>query len=466
MAEKTLETVNRTARDQYERALAALERNNLDYAIEMFSQCLAQEPNFTKAREYLRAAQTKRAGSGGGLKQMFTAAKLTPLLTKTRMAIGKSPLEAITLAEQALSVDPKNSQALLMLAEAAEAAQFPETTVQTLEHYAKLNPKDTKSQHWLARTYTALERYDMALEVYERLLRLNPSDFDAQKGVKDVTAHGAMQTGRWDQDGDFRKSLANKDEAVALEQRSRVVRAEDMIENLIQENLTKLAQDPENPVLKRELGKLYAQKGDYATALQYLESLFQAEAGADSALEREIADIKAKKLTTLIAEKRKALATTPANAAQLEEEIATLERQHGELLLKDAEAIVAKYPNDLLYRYDLGVLYMKTGNTPGAIEQFQRAVGQPQRRVASLNYLGQCFLQMGLHDLAIDQFLKAIEELPTMDGMKKEVTYNLGAAYDALGNIPKANEEYKKIAAVDFMYRDVRTKIMRRPPSN
>jgi tetratricopeptide (TPR) repeat protein len=465
MSEKTIDTISRTARDQYDRALAALERNNLDYAIEMFSQCLASEPNFPQGRKFLRAAQMKRSELAGGFKRMFISAKLQPLLQKTRMAISKNPVESIGLAEQVLNEDPKNGQALILLAEASEAAQFLETTIQTLEHYLRLSPNDSKCMHWLARTYSAMERYDMALEVYERLLKANPSDFDAQKGIKDVTAHGAMQAGRWEQEGDFRKSLKDKDESVSLEQQSRVVRAEDMIENLIKETTAKLAQDPGNPVLQRDLGKLYGQKGDYTTALRYLETLLTAEAGGDPTLEREVAEIKAKQITTAITEKRKALAANPPNAPQLNEEIAALERQHGELLLKDAEAIVEKYPNDLLYRYDLAVLYMKTGNIQGAVEQFQRAVGQPQRRVASLNYLGQCFQQMGLHDLAIDQYLKAIEELPSMDSVKKDLTYNLGSAYDAQGDTEKAIAEYKKIAAVDFSFRDVRTKIMRRPPA-
>ena len=51
-----------------------------------------------------------------------------------------------------------------------------------------------------------------------------------------------------------------------------------------------------------------------------------------------------------------------------------------------------------------------------------------------------------------------------MDGVKKEITYNLASSYDALGDVEKAVAEYKKIAAVDFGYRDVRAKITRRPP--
>jgi tetratricopeptide (TPR) repeat protein len=216
--------------------------------------------------------------------------------------------------------------------------------------------------------------------------------------------------------------------------------------------------------VQRELGKLYGQKGEYDTALQYLEKIFAAEAGADPSLEKEISDLKVKRITTQLAAKKQALAANPANAVALQAEIAALEREHTQVQLHDAERLVERYPNDLMYRYELGVLYMKLDNIQGAVEQFQRSVSQPQRRVGSLNNLGLCFQQMGLPDLAVDQYLKAIEEVPSMDGVKKELVYNLGTAYEAIGDAEKAVAEFKKIAAVDFAYRDVREKIMRRPP--
>jgi tetratricopeptide (TPR) repeat protein len=465
MAVRTPELANRLAQDFYQKALAALERNNLDYAVEMFQQCLNLEPGYLKGRQYLRATQMKHTESAGGLKRMFSAAKLTPQITKARHAIGKNPTEAMSLAEAALSEDPKNGQALMVLAEASEAANLPEVTVQTLEHYTKLNPRDTKALNFLARMYGVVNRWDTAGEIYDKLLRINPNDFDAQKGAKDASAHGAMHTGGWEEAESYRDVIKDKTEAVALEQESRVVRAEDMVANLINENLAKLAQDPANQVIQRELGKLYAQKGQYDDALKYLEAIFAKEAGADPTLEKEISDIKAKRLSETISEKKKQLASNPANAAALENEITSLQAQYDKLLLADAERLVERYPNDLMYRYDLAVLYMKTGNLQGAIEQFQRSVGQPQRRTSSLNYLGQCFQQLGLHDLAIDQYNKAIEEIPVMDGLKKELTYNLAAAYEVLGQWDKALSEYKKIAAVDFAFKDVRQKITQKSPA-
>jgi tetratricopeptide (TPR) repeat protein len=465
MADKNSGNIDRHANDFYQKAIQAVERNNLDYAIEMFIQCLNIEPGYTKARRNLRATQMKKHESAGGFRRMLVGTKLQPLLAKAKMAVQKNATEAMTLAEQALTEDPKNGQALMILAEAAEVAQLPETVVQTLETYTRLNPKDAKALHWLARSYILTGQHDLARETYDRILQVNPNDFEAQQGAKDATAKGAMSGGGWEGEGSFRDNLKDKDESVALEQQSRVVRAEDMVANLISEKLDALSKDPENPVIQRELGKLYAQKENFDEALRYLEALFAKEGGTDPSLEREIGDTKVKRLETQVNAKKKELETNPANAAVLQNEVAALEIDLDKLKLSEAERLVERYPNDLMYRFDLGLLHMKAGNTDAAIEQFQKSRGQPQRRVASLNYLGQCFQQMGLHDVAADQYLEAIKELPTMDGQKKELIYNLGCAYEAMDDQAKAIEEFKKIFVVDIGYRDVKSKVMRKPPT-
>jgi len=49
-----------------------------------------------------------------------------------------------------------------------------------------------------------------------------------------------------------------------------------------------------------------------------------------------------------------------------------------------------------------------------------------------------------------------------MDGLKKELLYNLGSAYEAMGDPEKAVAAFKEIFKVDISYRDVREKIMRK----
>ena len=70
-----------------------------------------------------------------------------------------------------------------------------------------------------------------------------------------------------------------------------------------------------------------------------------------------------------------------------------------------------------------------------------------------------CFLKKSLYDLAINQFSKANNELHDWDELKKEITYNLGNTYEAMGDKQKALTEYKKIYEQDIHFRDIVKKI-------
>src|SRR5665213_1328625 len=97
MAEKTLNQISRPMREQYEKGLSALERQNLDYAIAIFSGVLEQEPGFFDCRQALRATQIKKAGAGGSgfFKKMLSGAGSSPLMAKGQLAMTKNPKEAL-----------------------------------------------------------------------------------------------------------------------------------------------------------------------------------------------------------------------------------------------------------------------------------------------------------------------------------------------------------------------------------
>src|SRR2546429_3617568 len=105
MPEKILTAIPRPLREQYEKGLAAIQRQNLDYAIAIFDQVLQKEPGFYACREALRAAQSKRTGRKGGfLKKMFGTASSSPLLARGQITLRSNPLEAINIAEQILKI--------------------------------------------------------------------------------------------------------------------------------------------------------------------------------------------------------------------------------------------------------------------------------------------------------------------------------------------------------------------------
>src|SRR6476620_1136152 len=112
MPEKKLSEIPRALREQYEKGMAALQRQNFDYAIAIFNQVLQREPAFYDCREALRATQFKKAGSSTSFfRKMIGSASSSPLLAKGQLALRNNPVEAVNIAEQILNSDPSNGPA-------------------------------------------------------------------------------------------------------------------------------------------------------------------------------------------------------------------------------------------------------------------------------------------------------------------------------------------------------------------
>jgi tetratricopeptide (TPR) repeat protein len=206
----------------------------------------------------------------------------------------------------------------------------------------------------------------------------------------------------------------------------------------------------------RAIGNLYTQKFEFDEALKYMEIALKAT-GGDPSLEAAMSDTQRRKLDHQIETKKAEQATAPTDA--LKAEIEALEIAKSEFQIKDAERRRDRYPNDLDIRYDVGKLYFEAGRINDAIKEFQMAQRNPKIRLLALNYIGLCFMQKGILDLAADQFKKAIAEHPLLDNLKKDLYYNLGIALEKQKKWEEAIEQYKKIMEADFSYKDVAQKI-------
>lgn len=453
MAVKTVEELSERARPLYKRASEAAQRQNYDYAIELMVQVLELEPAFLDGRKLLRSIQMKLFQNLNVVSRKMAGMKAATEAMKAQVSLKKSPPQALVEAEKALNIDPTNSTALAAAAEAAEAMELPETAAFLLESAVQQKPNDVKMLKRLGALYARTGENDKAYKAYERVIKLDPADADAFKAMKDATAEGALKKGGWNEDGTYRDKMKDKEEAKALEQQSRVVKSEEMVANLINETYEKLARDPKNLALARQLARLYAQNNEFENALGLFDQILQLQ-GNDPALEKEITDTKLKQVGLEISKKETALQQAPDNEA-LKQELAKAVQDRDNFLLEECEKRVQRYPNDLDFRYELGQQYFQRDNIKGAIQQFQLAIKNPKLRVSVLNYLGQCFLKQKLMDIAIRQFATAESEIPTMDDTKKEVLYNLGVAYEMKGDKERSGECYQKVYEVDMSYRDV-----------
>ena len=91
-----------------------------------------------------------------------------------------------------------------------------------------------------------------------------------------------------------------------------------------------------------------------------------------------------------------------------------------------------------------------------AIPLFQEAQKDPRRKISAMDKVGYCFFMKGWYADAVDVFTQAIDAYEIKDdAVAKELRYNLARAYEEQGEKEKALEIYRKIAQLDFCYKDV-----------
>jgi len=462
MPEKNLGAIPKAQRDLYERGNVAVQRANYDYAITMLTQVLQVEPAFYQARQALRTAQLKKGGTvpgGGGtgfFKKMLGGAGSSPLIAKAQMALRKDPLEAIQIVEQILNSDPFNGSAHRILAEAAIAADMPRTAILSLELALRNTPKDREISLQLAGLYVQIEDVSRAELIYQELLRARPNDAEVSQAFKNLTARQTMSEGGYEVvaegGGSYRDMLKNKDEAVQLEQEQREVKTQDVADRLIQEYQDRLATDPKNMKLMRNLAELFAQKKDFDRALEYYGRMAASETGADPSLEKTIAETTLKKMDYRISQ-------LDPNAPDYGDQVALIKAERDAFELNEAKKRVERYPTDLAIRFEYGELLFKAGKIGEAIGEFQKAQQNPSKRLQAMSFLGQCFARRNMNDLAARTLQNAIKEKPVFDDEKKDLIYLLGCVLEKMGKTEEAMDQFKQIYETDIGYRDVGAKV-------
>ena len=111
-------------------------------------------------------------------------------------------------------------------------------------------------------------------------------------------------------------------------------------------------------------------------------------------------------------------------------------------------------------KYEYGRCLIKNHRFDEAIPVFQESQRDPRLRTLSLDKTGLCFLLKGWFDDAIDLFNEALRSSPTKDSpTAKEIRYNLARACEAANRTAEALEIYRKLAQLDFSYKDVSQRI-------
>ena len=454
---------NDTAEPGLEKAMAFFSRaeqvaatDNFDYAIDMYIEGLRRAPDaLEQGHKPLRHNALIRQGKGG---------KKPSMMEKMKHSRGKNPLDNMLNAEYLLARDPDNLAFAESMLKAAVAGGYSKTALwiaDLLFEASKANEKPNLQTFLLLKaSFAALEQYDKAVSACGYAVRLKPNDGALADELKDLSANMAVKKGRYGEQGDFRNSIQDREKQEKLQAQQNVVKSEDYKITAVKDARAALAKQPDlaNNIIK--LADALADMQDDqagAEAVQLLKDAYKKS--SDFSIKRHQGLLKIKLLKQKLRNAKIQAEAQPddSNAKAL---LAEAGKSLLDTELEHYRLCVENYPTDLRMKYEYGVRLMRSGKYDDAIPLLQEARNEPGHKISAMSKIGMCFFLKGWFSDAIETFKEAIDahELKD-DSMAKELLYNLSRGYEKQGLIAEALNSYRKLAQMDFGYKDVRQRI-------
>jgi tetratricopeptide (TPR) repeat protein len=414
------------------KAAAATVANDFDYVADLLLQCVAGDPgNAIYVRAYIENLHKKYGNNkkGSALAQFKERGARSAL--KKAIAQGQWD-EGIQHGLKVLTVNPWDLPTLTSMAMAAGKTGDRDCELFFLQAALMGAPKDPACNRLYAIALNDRGLVDQAIVFWHRVEEVLPKDEEAKRAIAVLTVQKARSRGEFDEDDENARKLrakAQQQEEATLEQKLQ----------------RKIELDPETLANYLELAQYYINEERYKECEEVLAKAYEVSDG-DPDVREKWEDAELRHLRQRIS-----TAKDPAQKKKLQ----------AEYFEKDVDVYknrVARYPNNLSFKYELGYRFMLTQRYAEAIRELQMAKNDPRRKGACMLALGQCFQRIKQYPLAMSHFESAIAEIPDRDAEnKKRALYLAGRLATALKDLETAGKHLTTLASLDFTYKDVST---------
>ncbi len=456
MAMETKDADLAKAKAFFDRADEVALTGNFDYAIDMYIEGLKMAPDaLEEGHKALMKHAIARQAKGG---------KKPSMVEKLRHQQGKTAVDTMLNAEYLWAKDPTCPAMMADMLKAAVDAGCKKTALWVADNLfeANRNSKKPALRYYilLKDCYGKLEAFDKAVAACQYALQLKPRDLMLEDDLKNFSASMTMQKGNYGSAGDFRDSMKDRDEQNKLHSQTKSIKTEDVRLANLHDAEKKYEQSPDNPGVIFGYADALADMGNdesYRKAIELLEEKY-AQTG-DFSFNRKAGETRIKQVKRRITNIRLAAEGDSGNM-KLKDSLETARRELLAVELEHFRLCSDNYPTDFGMKYEYGVRLMAAGRYDDAIPLMQEARKDPRHRFLAMNKLGLCFFMKQWFADAIDVFRQAIDSYAIQDdGIAKELRYNLARTYEHNGHNAEALELYRKLAQIDYTFRDVRQRV-------
>ena len=294
------------------------------------------------------------------------------------------------------------------------------------------------------------------LQVFQEIGNMHPNDLTVQSEVRSALAYSTMHKANWAKEGSTQEKAHNKEGGAAEQVAEGSLHDENQAAVLVGK-YTKELETNDSSETRRKLAEAYCMLKEYEKAIEQLNAIQENLGSMDPAVDKLIEAAYIANIGANIKE----LSDNPTQYETPEEQIVDLQQHRIQYRLKRAKGRVESYPNDTQLHYDMALMLFETEDYDAALEEFQNARKNPQRKLSCVLYIGRCFEKKNQFDMAVDQFKEALAGMQDKSNEKMETLYYLGIAHEALEQNDKALENFKEIYQHNINYKDVAQRIQK-----
>jgi tetratricopeptide (TPR) repeat protein len=426
----------------FEAANNQMRQGQHDYAHELFTQCVLGDPaNAAYVQSFLANLKQKYNNNKKG----NNMAALTGIgaRAKVKAAVMKKDwLTALQRGLDCLKLNPWHVGTLRHLGHACNELGCLDSQLWFLNTAREFDPKDPDVNRECAIVLKDKKQYDQAIACWHRVEQARPGNEEAERAIASLSVEKTIVEGKYGEQGGGGKVMGK----AAARSDSAELTPEQRLERDIRRN-------PKDLTKYVELSELYIREELFAKAAEILTRAVDVS-GGDLEIRERLEDVEMRQLRQLLAKADQQFQQTGNDADKRRAE--DCKRQVFEKDLEMYQGKVERYPNNLAFKFELGLRYQVIGKCNEAIAEFQGAQNDPRRKGLCLLGLGECFQHVKKYNLAMDHFEKALAEIPDRDAdNRKKTLYRAGKLAAALGHFDVAERHLATLAGMDFSYRDV-----------
>jgi len=434
----------------FEHATKQVSQDNFEYASELLTQCILGDPlNIQYVRNYIENLQKKYKNNRKGAAFAHFQARGARSALKKAEAQGEWN-EVLTSGIAVLKVNPWDVPTLRSMAAASGHLGDRECQMHYLKCALESHPKDPETNIQCAKALSDMGQYDQAIACWHRVEQARPGDEEASRSIATLAVRKTVKQGGFeDQEKEKEKKAKAAKQAKQGAGQAAQAEEEPSEEDILRK---KIAQRPKDIANYLELGQLLLNKENYDEAEKLYAKAFEVSK-EDPDIRERWTDVQVQRMRHRAAEAREHRKESP----EAEQQYRSLRKELIDKELDRCKFLCARYPNNLRFKFDLGVQYQYAKQYGEAIKEYQQAKNDPRCKGLCLLGLGQCFQLIKQHRLAMRHYELAIEEISDRDAAnKREALYLAGKmAIDELKDLNAADKHLSALAGLDFTYKDV-----------